>query len=194
MIKLPIGFTKDRKEVLILAVVLSVVILVLYFYLLLLPQSMRLTDIFGKFCRTMSELKVADSDIAGMNDFKKKIDAYKEKVNYYERRLPAEHQIPSLLENLSSMAKNSGIKILGITPIQISAKEQAAQRAKVYKEIPIQVSAKSGYHELGTFLSNLERADRFMKVVDIEIRANKATPKKHDVELLILTYVLREEK
>ena len=41
---------------------------------------------------------------------------------------------------------------------------------------------------------NLESSDRFMKIADIEIRANKTAPKKHDIELLILTYVLLNAK
>ena len=43
-------------------------------------------------------------------------------------------------------------------------------------------------------MAKLEDADRFMKVADIDIKANKATPKKHDVELLVLTYVLAKAK
>ena len=39
-------------------------------------------------------------------------------------------------------------------------------------------------------LHYLENEDRFMKVVDIDIKENKAAPKRADVELLVLTYVL----
>jgi hypothetical protein len=33
-----------------------------------------------------------------------------------------------------------------------------------------------------------------MKVVDIDIKANRATPAKHDVELVICTYILLKGK
>ena len=90
------------------------------------------------------------------------------------------------------MAKRSDVKILGITPL--ASKQEAPASERAYQEIPILMNARSGYHELGKFLSDLENAGRFMKVVDIKIKENLSTPKKHDVELLILTYVLLESK
>ena len=105
--------------------------------------------------------------------------------------LPAEQEIPKLLEDLSDMAKRANVKILGITPM---ASKQEAQPAEIYQEIPILINAKSGYHELGKFLSDLENAGRFMKVADIKIKENKVSPKKHDVELLVLTYKLLRNK
>ncbi|MCX5680091.1 MAG: type 4a pilus biogenesis protein PilO, partial [Candidatus Omnitrophica bacterium] len=58
------------------------------------------------------------------------------------------------------------------------------------EEIPILINARSGYHELGKLLSNMENADRFMKVSDIQIKSNSQLPRKHEVEILVLTYVL----
>lgn len=194
MITIPIGFKKDQQQTLIFIILVTLLTLVLYFYLLLLPQAMRLTDVFARAGKAMANLKSAQADVSKIDEFKNRIEEYKEKVDYYERTLPAEQEIPSLLEELSSMAKTSGIKLLSITPVPVSAKEQAAQKNKMYKEIPILITAKSGYHELGSFLNNLENADRFMKVVDLEVKSNKAAPKKHDVELLVSTYVSVGEK
>ena len=33
-----------------------------------------------------------------------------------------------------------------------------------------------------------------MKVVDIGIKSNKASPRKHDIELMVCTYILLPEK
>ena len=105
--------------------------------------------------------------------------------------LPVEQEVPKLLEMLSTMARSSNVKIVGITPL---ASKQEESPEKIYQEIPILISAKSGYHELGRFLSDLESSDRFMKVSDIDIKENKSNVKRHDVELLVVTYVLLEGK
>ncbi|MDP3804073.1 MAG: type 4a pilus biogenesis protein PilO, partial [Candidatus Omnitrophota bacterium] len=135
-----------------------------------------------------ADIKSQEIEIANIDKYKSEIGAYKDKVERYERMLPAEQEIPTLLESLSGMARSSGVKIVGITPVAIS--EEKKQEGQIYREIPILISAKSGYHELGNFLDKLEDSDRFMKVADIEIKANKAAPRKHDVEQLVLTYVL----
>jgi type IV pilus assembly protein PilO len=129
--------------------------------------------------------------IADKENLKKKFDEYDSKIEVYEKKLPAQQEIPDLLESLSKMARNADISIVGITPVP--SKLQKDRKGQVYKEIPILITAKSGYHELGRFLSNMENTDRFMKVVDIKIRANAAAPKRHDVELMVYTYVLSGE-
>jgi Tfp pilus assembly protein PilO len=103
--------------------------------------------------------------------------------------LPTEDRIPALLENLSEMAKNANMNIVSIMPI---GKGPTRPEAHACREIPIMITAKAGYHELGRFLSALEHSGRFMKVTDLQIKGNKAIPKKHDVELSVVTYVLLE--
>lgn len=193
MIKIPpIDFQANKKQLIILASLVAVLAAFLYFTILLKPQVIRVYGAIVKAGKMKADLKGAEADIARIDTLKKEISSYKDKVERYEKFLPAEQEIPALLESLSGMARTAGVKIVGITPASIPEDRNA--KDSVYLEIPILISAKSGYHELGNFLSSLEGADRFMKVADIDIRANKATPKKHDVELLVLTYVLLKEK
>ncbi len=200
MMKLPfdlsnIDLKKVQPQVLIFAALISCVLLILLIFFILIPQVNKITDILSKTGKAMSDLKEAQIEISRIDKYKTDIATFKEKVDLYEKKLPAEQEIPSLLENLSTLAKKSSISIVGITPVApVSTKDQKVQKSSIYQEFPILVSAKSGYHELGSFLSSLENADRFMKVVDIEVNLNKATPKKHDVDLMVYTYILLKEK
>jgi Tfp pilus assembly protein PilO len=76
----------------------------------------------------------------------------------------------------------------------IVGKEDKVKKSGFYKEQPILINAKCGFHELGKFLSKMENADRFMKVSDINIKSVAQSPKKHDVELLIVTYTLARSR
>lgn len=204
MIKLPIDIKnidirnidlKDSKtQVLILAVLITIIAFILYLNFIFFPQVVRVATLVGKTIKMRAELKSAKSIIAQEDTVKKNLDEYKDKVELYEKKLPAEQEIPSLLENLSNMAKSSNIKIVGIMPALSYFKDQKGGKSQIYQEIPILITAKSGYHELGYFLSDLENADRFMKVVDIGIKANKTVLKIHDVELIVCTYILLPER
>lgn len=176
----------------LIVLVLSLAIFAGYIYFMLLPQINRVTRLARDTNKMKVELKSAKSIIAERNGLKKKLDEYKEKVELYEKKLPAEQEIPSLLENLSNMAKAANIKITSIMPAVNEGKDQ--MQGQLYREIPIRITAKSGYHELGRFLSNLENADRFMKVTQIAIKSNDASPKMHDVDLTVCTYILLPEK
>jgi len=184
---------KDKKtQVMILAGLLGVLAVLIYVSFILKPQVFRVIEAVSGAGSISADLKDAEKDIANIPAFEKNIGACREKVDRYEKMLPAEQEIPSLLENLSSMAKISNIKIVGIMPVAV--KEDKSKKPQVYQEIPILINAKSGYHELGKFLSSMENSDRFMKVADIQIKYNVQSPKKHDVEILVLTYILSRGK
>lgn len=190
MIKLSIDL-KDKKKVMILGIILTVGAIYIYLSFLLLPQISRVATAYGKANKLNSEVKVAEREMSEIDGLKKKVAQYHEKIESYERMLPAEQEIPKLLEDLSEMAKSANVKIVAITPVQA---KQEAQANQAYQEIPILINARSGYHELGRFLNNLENAGRFMKVVDMSISENKTTPKRHDVEMMVLTYKLLGNK
>ncbi len=180
-----------RTQTLLLTVLVTLIAAVLYLYFVFVPQVIRVFKLTVGTGKMRSELKFARIMITDFERLKNDLKERGQKVESYEKKLPAEQEIPALLENLSNMARDSDIKIVGIVPAMSYFKDdKSAKKSQIYREIPILITAKSGYHELGHFLNNLENADRFMKVADIDIKANKASPKKHDVELMVCTYVL----
>ena len=182
---------KNQKQM--LAIIAATVILALFLYItfVLSPQIIRIFGVSGQLAKARADLRDSESDIAKIGNMKAAIEAYKTKVGRYEKTLPTEEGIPSLLESLSEMAKNSNMNIAGIVPVQPS---DTRAQSRVYKEIPITINAKAGYHELGYFMSSLENSDRFIKISDMQMKFNRPTPKKHDTELLVVTYVLLEGK
>ena len=183
---------KDTKQMAVIAALIGFVALYLYVNYLLLPQIHSVARSYDKVRKIRGQVKIAERAVSEIEGLKKQVAKYQGKIESYERMLPAEQEIPKLLGDLSEMAKTSGVKIVGITPFQPKQEAQSVER--IYQEKPILINAKSGYHELGKFLADLENADRFMEVVDINIKVNNATPKRHDVELLVLTYVLPRNK
>jgi len=194
MIKLPIAidFKKNIKQIFMFGAAVALVILALYLNFLVKPQIMNLLSITAKIHSIDMDLKNAMSDIAKIDKFKEEIEKSRGKIDSYEKMLPVEQEIPTLLQYLSNMAKSSKIKILGITPVM--QKEEKPDPNRIYQEIPILISFKSGYYELVEFLKKLENSDRFMKVADISIRGSTGASNKHDVELLVLTYILLKGK
>lgn len=188
----PIDLKDKKTQVFILIGLVSVLGVIIYLSFILVPQVERVFEAVGRASRVETDLKDAQYNIDNIAKFKTSVTVYEEKIDRYEKMLPTEQEIPALLENLSDMAKNSNIKIVGIMPVTV--KEDTIRKASVYQEKPILINAKSGYHELGKFLSNMENAGRFMKVSDIQIKANAQAPKRHDVELMVLTYTLTKGK
>jgi type IV pilus assembly protein PilO len=181
---------KDERQTQMAVMAGLAVFVAIYLFFILRPQLVSIVCALGNSIKVAGELGSAKTDIANIPKFKKTIEAYRGKIELAEKRLPAEREIPSLLESLSDMARRCNVKIVSITPVVVPVKAERSSRSRpVYQEIPIAITAKSGYHELGSFISKLENSDRFMMVDDIEIRANKANPRSHDVELIVMTYI-----
>ena len=179
---------KSPKQMMIVVSVATVALVLAYGFFFLKPQITGIFAMMGRLVKVSADLRTAKSDISKIGSMKSDVDAYNKKVDQYEKTLPAEDGIPGLLESLSEMANKANVSIAGIVPLDKKIDSKAEVR--VYKEIPILITAKSGYHELGNFLSALEKSDRFMKVADIQIKADKASPKRHNIELMVVTYVL----
>lgn len=188
MIDITSYLAKNPKHAGILVILSALIVLILYLNFLLKPQIMRVSAVFAGMKQASDDLKKTEEEIGRMPRYVIDIASYEEKISSYEKMLPVEQEIPALLESLSNMARGSNVKIVAITPVM--PEEGPNDGSRVYQEMPILINAKSGYHELGNFLAKLEYADRFMKIADIVIRSNNSVPKKQDVDLLILTYIL----
>lgn len=192
MARFTLDLQKNKKQAAIFVTLLAVVLLVGYLNFFLIPQTASAVAALKGAAKLGREVAVARADIARTPALRKDLDAYSAKIERYVKMLPVEAEVPAFLESLSAMARDANVKIVAIAPVP--GKETESPRGRIYQEMPIQINARSGYHELGRFLANLENSDRFMKVVDIEIRSDKASPKRHDVDLLLLTYVLLQGK
>lgn len=174
-----------------------VLILLIYFFSFFRPTFSSFRKVNAQINKLKSELKIAKVDIANIENLRKQFNSMKEKMDYIKLKFPKEAEIPSLLEALSTIAKESQVKIAEIKPEKettlkgVSAKLKP--ESKFYSEIPISINANCGYHQLGTFINRLEWLERFMKITDIQIEGDASSPKSHDVKLLVSIFVLTGE-
>lgn len=183
---------KNKKETILLTILVVTVIISVYFHLMLRPTIQKLGIILPKVSLLEEELENAEFLIAKKDLISKEQAKLQLAMDEYRKMFPSEQEVPKLLKSLSDMAGKSNMKIVSIKPF---AKEDVQTEAKsnIYQEIPVEVMAESGYHQLGQFLNKLENGDRFIIVTNINITTNPDNTAIHDVELLLSTYVLLEK-
>jgi type IV pilus assembly protein PilO len=182
---------KDRREkVIILG---SALVFICYILFLLPPQIMGLSNLSKNIKALKADVKATQDDIEKVASYRSRLEDGKARYQTYQALvLTHEQEIPNLLEMISAMAKESGVKIVGIRPLR-SKETFTGIGDAMYKEIPIQVSAKAGYHELGVFLSRAEKAKKIINLKNITIESSRSSVKKHEVELLFSAYLLTGE-
>lgn len=163
-------------------------LIIIYLIFLIRPKIQEFFTTLPQVSQLKSKVINVERSWANIDSFKEKILHSKEKLGYYEKRLPGEKELPALLQFLSDSAKELDVRIIEIEP---GEPDKTAQ-SPIYYQVPISLRAECGYHQLGRFLNRLESADRFMKISDIKIKANPDRVDSHFVQLDIVTYVLKK--
>ena len=190
VVKIQLG--KNKKEKTLLTVLVMVVIVVFYFHLFLRPAIEKLSTLLPNVSTLRSDLDDARALIEMEPVIEKESEKLQAGFDQYEEIFPSEQEIPKLLESLSNKAGESDVKIIAIKPIANEGFSQNKE-SKIYQEIPIEIVARSGYHQLGRFLQKLESGDRFITIKDLAIRADPRSITIHRVRLIASTYILRNK-
>src|SRR3989338_3825530 len=118
----------------------------------LLREGGRLGQEVRSLREHLKQLQEAAAGEAGLREQQQRLSQVVESLR---GQLPAEAEIPAVIEHLSSLASQTGVKIQTIFPQRQteSPKGEGARRQEdraasplvVYKDIPIQIDALAGY-------------------------------------------------
>ncbi len=103
------------------------------------------------------------------------------------RSVPGQEEFPLFLEDVSRVGREQDIKIVAIEP-----RRAVDSPDQTHVKISIMVDAYCGYHQLGRFVSNLESADRLMKVTGIKLQKSEVDSERHHVLLNVTAFCLKE--
>ena len=168
------------------------------FYLVALKPFMATVSALGQEVQTTNvKLQYIQQGIAQEPKIREELKELTASLHTLRASMPSEKQLPSVIERLSDMANESGVKIQTIFPQRESEKSSstssepshaspsAEDEAKLYKEIPIQIEALAGFHQLGNFLYRMEGGSQ-----PIQLRSLRMTTNTKDMHLHTIKMVL----
>jgi len=134
----------------------------LYWFLVYRDYSAKLDDRQAVLTKKQQELNEQMVILADLPKFKKETADMKSKRQEALEQLPNEKDIDRLLEDISSLAIESGLEILLFKP------EQEVKR-NFYAEIPVELKLSGGYHDLALFYDKIANLPRIVNVSDLLI-------------------------
>ena len=192
---------KQERQVLVLVLVLAVFILWVYYALMFQPLLKRVSGLGTQVKTSALQLQQTQEAIAKEGPARQEHDRLRTKLDELHTHFPPEEALPSVIKTLSDLATQSGVKIQtifpqrGENPLELLKKDKPAPNAAskapdLYTEIPIQLDAVAGFHELGMFLSRVESGAQPMQLRSLRVQANSSEIKRHDVKIVIAVYFL----
>ena len=132
------------------------------------------------------DLQNLGSEYEAVESYKKQVADLDTKEKKLYEGIKNEDDILFLIENISTIAKEIGIKIMQIKPIREldDTKELVSSGDTKYSQVLIEMNAKAKFHNLATFLSKIENDKIFYKVDTLEIESDERDISFHQVRLM----------
>ncbi len=183
-----------KDQILIAGVIGIFIIVVLSFVFILQPLIAKILD-FNKQEKTISEqLAKVESMSADKERLSSELELITDKIDYFEKKLPQQTDIPEILEELIKIGEKSDVIFVMIEPQNTKQISVGTAQDKTYLEIPIEIKLKAGYHQFALFINGVENFQRFMKVDNIKITSKgDSTEKLHEASLTVSAYAIERK-
>jgi Tfp pilus assembly protein PilO len=174
----------------VLAVFLLLIMLVDYM-LLMRPQIGTLSKLNPEIKVLSDNLKRTKNDIERITQYKDQVQALKKSVEELKTRVRSKQETSFIIEKISRIAHKHNVKIDQIMPNFLKQEVTLASEDRTYYDLPIMIEARSGYHDFGRFINEVEKEETFLEVRGLTVAAMAGT-QLNAVKLTLNTIVYEE--
>ena len=170
---------RDPKIQKLIIVILAVISLsYVYFGTTVLPfcygvRKAKIAQLEENYTKLSAEVEKARQMVGNLAKLEAEYERLHQQWASAQELLPQEEEMPDLLRKVTTAGNKAGIEFMLFQPKPPVVKE-------MFKEHPVSVRVRGGYHELGIFLTRLANLSRIVNVTDLKINAaamNKDTKK-----------------
>jgi len=164
----------EPKVKILLAVLVFLLPAILFYFLYFSPNQGKIKRLERKKITLIAEVKRAQKAAENLQKYKDEVAEADQRFKESAIVLPKKKEIPTLLRSISDLGKAAGLDFLTFKPGSEVPRD-------FYAEIPIDISIRGPYHNMGYFLDQVSKLDRIVTVDNIKIGA----PKKEGGEMLL---------
>ena len=196
------GLTQREQQTLLLGGLLALVVLYIYSAYVLSPLLRESKRLGEQVMADTQKLQLLELTAANEGALREQHRQLQETVAALRAMLPSEQQLPAVIERLSDLAGQAGVKIQTIFPQRPgegedvppgqAPKAHAPTGPVVYKDVMVQIDAVAGFHQLGAFLGMVESGEEPMQVSSLKIQADPKGVKRPQIRLVIRTFFSTE--
>ncbi len=194
---LKFGGPQQRQLLLILS--LGLIGAWAYGRIALFPQLRQLSSIGQQIQTSRQELRTLQQVVANEQRVREQHEQVEKTVTSLRSLLPSERDLSSVIEYLSNLAVKAHLKIETISP-QLAEEpgpglpDKRSEDHTVYRVIPIQIDARAGYHEIGTFLNLVETGSIPIEVGSLRIVEDEQEFRRHQMTLVLHAFFAVEQQ
>ena len=164
----------DKRIVIAIFVVIIVAPVVAFYFLHYTAKAKEIKGLERQATKLRKEITEAKARAAKLDEHLAEMEGVKRLFAEASVLLPQKMEIPSLLTNISALGTNSGLNMARFVP-------GGERKKEFYAEIPVSLSIKGPYHNIGTFLYEVSKLDRIVSAINISL----GSPNEQRGEMLL---------
>jgi type IV pilus assembly protein PilO len=167
-----------------LLITLIVLVLALYYTFLYAPQAASISDLTEQITNLRADEQKKKRIAANQGKLRQERSQLEGQLKEAIAKLPAQKEIPDLLRNISTKARESGLDIILFRP-------RGENYQDFYAEIPIDIVARGDFHSITAFFDEVGRMDRIVNVTNIELKTTKTKAQRETIEVFTQAMTFR---
>ncbi|WP_419421141.1 type 4a pilus biogenesis protein PilO [Legionella sp. D16C41] len=157
-----------------------IAIIIVFGYLLIIKQNLESRDSYIAQEKTLrEEFERKQQLAANLQTYKMQLQIMNERFGTMLKQLPAENEMPGLLEDISKTGIASGLAFDLFAP-------QTEVKHDFYIELPIKLTVIGNYHQLAVFISRIIQMSRIVTLHDFEINPQMDEKLKKPIKDLLI--------
>ncbi|MEN8231364.1 MAG: type 4a pilus biogenesis protein PilO [Thermodesulfobacteriota bacterium] len=164
----------DKKIVIAIFVLIIIAPVVAFYFLHFTAKTKEIKGLENKAVKLRKEIAGAKARAAKLDEHLAEMEETQRLFEEASVLLPQKKEIPALLTNISALGTNSGLNMARFSP-------RPERKKEFYAQIPVSLTIKGPYHNIGTFLYEVSKLDRIVSAINISL----GSPKMHLGEMLL---------
>lgn len=150
----------------IVIAVLSILIATLTFFLFVDDKITQLEMSEAKEQELRQVYRVKYASAVNLELYKKQMIEMEQTFSYLLKQLPATHETPGLLDDITYAGTSTGLTFVKINWLPEIEKD-------FYTELPIKIDVVGDYHQFGNFVSEVAKLPRIVSLHDFSVTTDK---------------------
>jgi type IV pilus assembly protein PilO len=151
---------RPGKQKLAILAVIVVLLGALYYSFLYAPRAEELAKLADSIEIAQNEKRIKTQKSANLVRLRKDLQDLDAELKRAVAQLPEKREIPELLSNISSKARQAGLEVLLFRP-----RPEAYQ--DFYAEVPVDITVKGNFHNTVSFFDEVGRMNRLININNI---------------------------
>ena len=182
----------DSKYVYMLLAGILIVLAIADYFLIARPQIAGILTIDKQIAQLRKDAQMLITNKQRMAQFQTQLEFARREAKNFNSMVYKKDEISSVLEKISSLANQYGVKIDQLVPQAMDTKPLVTNEEGKFLGLGIFVHTHAGYHQFGKFINRLESDRMFWRVDDIQISADEKDTQKHPFNLTLKILILEK--